>query len=119
MLRKIIVAAALALSVCGLFGCAASASNAAFVGTWVSDAPISQQGKAASNAELSQSVTLTVAESGAVTLDVFGIEQEGALKVKSANEATVEIESASSAVTVDGDKLSLEHDGTSIVFKRQ
>lgn len=105
----------------GLAGCASSASLAAFEGTWSCDLEQAAQdagAKAPASVE-GMAITLTVGQDGAATIGALGIEQSGKLEAKTGTEATLEVEGATSDVTVDGDELRLEHGGATMTFEKQ
>lgn len=123
VIASIFVALALAvgLSACG-GGSAKGGDDAAanFTGVWQLESMEGEEGISAEDvqmmAEMDLYITLTLAEDGSAVLDFMGETEAGTWKAKDASTADLVIDGETVEAKLDGGKLKLSQDGTTLVF---
>ena len=122
VLASIICALALAvgLSACGSGGGDGGDPAANFTGVWQLE---SMEGEESSTiedlemmAELDMYITMTLAEDGTLVMDFMGDTSSGTWEAKNASTASLTFDGESAEAKLDGGKIKLSQDGTTLIF---
>lgn len=122
VLASIFVALALAvgLSACGSGGGSGGDPAANFTGVWQLESMDGEDGISAEDmqmmAEMDMYITMTLAEDGAMVMDFMGDTTSGTWKAKDASTANLTVDGESVEAKLDGGKLKMTQDGTTLVF---